>query len=62
MSLPVADPQFWIVTAAAAVALAQGESAVSAAGFAARVGAYVVGHHEVIPALPTTAQLEGVSA
>lgn len=49
-------------TAAAAVALAQGESAVSAAGFAARVGAYVVGHHEVIPALPTTAQLEGVSA
>lgn len=49
-------------TAAIAVALAQGESAVTAARFAARVGAYVVAHHEVIPALPTLDLLEGASA
>ncbi|MGA8048254.1 MAG: ribokinase [Dermatophilaceae bacterium] len=45
-------------TAATAVALADGADPISAARFAARVGSYVVGHHEVIPALPTRAELD----
>ena len=45
-------------TAAAAVALAEGADPLAAAAFAARVGSYVVGHHEVIPALPTRADLD----
>lgn len=45
-------------TAAAAVALAEGADALGAARFAARVGAYVVGRPEVIPALPTRADLD----
>jgi ribokinase len=49
-------------TAAAAVALAEGADPVSAARFAARVGAYVVAHAEVIPALPTRADLDRTTA
>lgn len=45
-------------TAAVAVALAEGADPVAAARFGARAGAHVVGHREVIPALPTRADLE----
>ena len=48
-------------TAAVAVAAAEGADPVEAARFAARVGAHVVGHREVIPALPTRSQIEGQS-
>ncbi|KAB7745773.1 ribokinase [Nostocoides sp. F2B08] len=48
-------------TAAAAVALAEGADPIAAARFAARVGSYVVGRHEVIPALPTRADLARVT-
>ena len=46
-------------TAAVAVAVAEGADPVEAARFAVRVGAHVVGHREVIPALPTRSQIEG---
>ena len=46
-------------TAAVAVALAEGAEPVEAARFGARVGAHVVAHREVIPALPTRSQIEG---
>ena len=46
-------------TAGVAVAIAEGADPVAAARFAARVGAYVVGHREVVPALPTRTELEG---
>lgn len=49
-------------TGAAAVALAEGADPIAAAGFGARVGAWVVAHHEVIPALPHRHQIEGRSA
>jgi ribokinase len=49
-------------TAAAAVALAEGADPVAAARFAARVGAHVVAHGEVIPALPTRADLDRMTA
>lgn len=45
-------------TAAVAVALAEGADPVAAARFGARVGAYVVGRPEVVPALPTRQQLD----
>ncbi|MCA1783572.1 MAG: ribokinase [Dermatophilaceae bacterium] len=49
-------------TAAAAVAIAEGADPIEAARFAARVGAHVVGHREVVPALPTRSQIEGTSS
>lgn len=48
-------------TAAAAVALAEGADPVDAARFGARVGAHVVAHREVIPALPTRLDVEATS-
>lgn len=45
-------------TAAVAIAIAEGADPIAATRFAARVGAYVVGHREVIPALPTRAELD----
>lgn len=45
-------------TAALAVELADGRPLVDAVGFASRVGAYAVAHHEVLPGLPHRADLQ----
>lgn len=45
-------------TGAVAVALAEGADPVTAAELGAKVGAWAVGHHEVIPALPHRADIE----
>ena len=45
-------------TAALAVELAAGRSIADSVGFAARVGAYAVAHHEVFPVLPHRTDLE----
>ena len=45
-------------TAGLAVELAAGRTVLDAAAFAARVGAYVVARHEVIPALPHRSDLD----